>query len=368
MKKDLYVFYTVSFILGVVGGAYYTVSRDMVYERVGLDYLFMSLLVASETVPGFFAVIGGVVSDVIGRRRMLLLGTLSSIPLALIGFTGIEFISFLILVYGVLTSVAQPCIYGGLLHYTNSSGSAYSLMGVSSSLGWAVGGVFGGYMSKYLPYSTDMLILSLLAAVSYTFIYAPYPSEVAYPGAKLRDVTEGVRRVWMLFTVSLLSFTGTRFFFGNYVLVVRSVLGDPVLFGLVVNTIPALTGALIWPLIGRTSDKRNPSLLAAIAILEYALFIVLFLQVTDPLVIAVLWAFPIYPLLEQGLVISISRKLPGKLQSLASGVFTTSISAAGALILVLGKYFADIATIGYASLLILSCGLGFLILDTFKRE
>ncbi|MEL9909302.1 MAG: MFS transporter [Desulfurococcus sp.] len=368
MKKVLYVFYAASFMLGVVGGAYYTVSRDIVYKHVGLDYVFMSLLIASETVPGFFSVVGGMVGDVIGRRRMLLLGALSSIPLALIGFTSVEFIPLLILVYGVATSMAQPSIYGGLLHYTNSSGSAYSLMGVSNSLGWAVGGVLGGYMAEYLPYSTGMPLLGILAFTGYMFIYASYPGEVAYPGAGLRDVVEGVRRVWMLFTVSLLAFTGTRFFFSNYVLVVRSMLGDPVLFGLVVNTIPALTGALIWPLLGRASDKGNPSILTATAILEYALFIVLFLHISDPLVVAILWAFPIYPLLEQGLVISISRKLPGKLQSLASGVFTTSISVAGALILVLGGCFNNIAMIGYTSLFILFCSLGFLILGTSRRK
>ncbi|ACL10766.1 hypothetical protein [Desulfurococcus amylolyticus] len=89
---------------------------------------------------------------------------------------------------------------------------------------------------------------------------------------------------------------------------------------------------------------------------------------SDPLVVAILWAFPIYPLLEQGLVISISRKLPGKLQLLASGVFTTSISIAGALILVLGGYFNKIDMIGYTSLFILFRSLGFLILGTFRRK
>jgi MFS family permease len=113
VKKVLYVFYAASFMLGVVGGAYYTVSRDIVYKHVGLDYVFMSLLIASETVPGFFSVVGGMVGDVIGRRRMLLLGALSSIPLALIGFTSVEFIPLLILVYGVATSMAQPSIIRG---------------------------------------------------------------------------------------------------------------------------------------------------------------------------------------------------------------------------------------------------------------
>ncbi|WP_157861094.1 hypothetical protein [Desulfurococcus amylolyticus] len=64
----------------------------------------------------------------------------------------------------------------------------------------------------------------------------------------------------------------------------------------------------------------------------------------------------------------ISRKLPGKLQSLASGVFTTSISIAGALILVLGGCFNNIDIIGYTSLLILFCSLGFLILGIFRRK
>ncbi|WP_042667338.1 hypothetical protein [Desulfurococcus amylolyticus] len=108
MKKALCVFYTASFMLGVVEGAYYTVSRDIVYKHMGLNYIFMSILIASETMPGFFSVVGGMVSDIIGRRGMLLLGILSSMPLALIGFTSVEFIPLLILVHGVTTSMVQP--------------------------------------------------------------------------------------------------------------------------------------------------------------------------------------------------------------------------------------------------------------------
>jgi len=357
LKRALYVFYIASFMLGLVGGSYYTVSRNAVYAEEGLDYGFISTLVAFETIPGFFSIVGGAASDVLGRRRMLLLGASSSIPLILAGFSGLRLLPPLILVYGVLTSTASPSIAGGLLHYTNSSGSAYSVMAVANSIGWALGGILGGYLAALSPFTNSMILLGALVAVSYLVLYSAYPREVMYPGARLREVAEGARRVWLLFLASTLVFTGTRFFFSSYILNIRSMLGDPVLFGLVVNTLPALTGALLWYYIGRLSDRVNPVYLALAAIVEYIVFIVLFLNIYDPVIVSALWVVPIYPLLEQGLVISISRRLPGRLQSLASGVYTTSTSLAGFTILVLAGVITDLRGIGAVSIAVLLAGL-----------
>ncbi|ADV64943.1 hypothetical protein Desmu_0635 [Desulfurococcus mucosus DSM 2162] len=361
MDRVLLVFYAASLMLGIVGGAYYVVSRNAVYIEVGPDYAFMSLLVASETLPGFFSVVGGVLGDMLGRRRMIVLGALSSIPFIIAGMGGVRSLPYLILMYGVLTSMASPNVYGGLLHYTGSSGSSYSLIAVAGSIGWAIGGVIGGYMAESLSFTACMTVLAAMVSASYLAVYAAYPGKVTYPGASLMEVVDGAGRVWPLFLASVLSFTGVRFFFSNYVLALRSMLTDPVVYGLVVNTIPAITGAAIWPIIGRVSDNRNPVLLAMIAVAEYAVLIAVFLNLGDPVVVSVLWAIPIYPLLEQGLVISISRKLPGRLQSLASGVFTTSLSVAGFAILLLGRVLADINAIGWYSISILAASLSLML-------
>jgi predicted MFS family arabinose efflux permease len=329
-------FYTYFFLVNIGFGMYLTISRDMVREVMGYNYSFMTLVVASENIPLIFSFIGGGLGDVIGRRKLVLLGLLSSIPLFMMSRLSIEYLPLIASLYIFFWSLAQPSITGALLHATSSSGIQYSIYAVFGTIGWGLGGPLAGIITRYYGWSYSWITASIITLSAFIIAYAFFPQSVRGGEAGLRDIVRASKIVLPYFITSLLTMAGFLLFFGNYPLILRSRLHDPELYGLVYTFIPALIGIIARPLIGLLSEKTKPLNLAFTGIILYIVVIAgLYYSINmSVIVMIILWSIPAYPFIDQGFILTFSRSLPGSLQAFASGIWGTTLSIGGFLVLV----------------------------------
>lgn len=325
-------FYMYFFLVSLGFGMYLTISRDAVQALLGYEYSFMSLVVAAENIPMVFAVVGGGLGDHLGRRTMVLLGFFSSIPLLLMGVLPISYLPLLAAGYVFFWSISHPSITGALLHATRSSGIQYSIYAVFGTLGWGLGGPFSGLLIRIGGWSLAYYAAALTVLLGYVIAYVFFPRHVAGGGAGFREIVSASRRVVFFFVSSVLATAGFLLFFGNYALILRSRIGDPGLFGMVYTFIPSLLGIMARPFIGVLTEKTDPSRIALAGILFY-LVVATGLAYSTGILMIVLWALPIYPFLDQGFMLTFSRRLPGKLQAFASGIWSTALSLGGVVVL-----------------------------------
>ncbi len=325
-----------NFLLNMVIGMYMMLTRDYVKTALGYDYSFMTLLVASETLPSIMSVVGGSVGDIIGRRKVLGFSTLGSIPLALMGILKISHLPLLAGVYSVMISISLSSIMGALLHATKSSGRSYGYFMTYATLGWGLGGPLAGFLKPIIGLRNCFILVSLIYTVSILVPYFVFPEIVIGGEARLKDIIISAKTVIYIFIAGSLVFAGLNLFFGNYSLRLREISGSPEVFGIVYSLLPAIIGAITRPFIGILSDRIDPLNVALIGCIIEAICITL-LYYSWGLIAIIIWLIPAYPFLDQGYTMLLSRRLPRKLQALAAGVRVTMSSFGGLIVLVLAS-------------------------------
>lgn len=325
-----------NFLLNMVIGMYMMLTRDYVKTLLGYNYSFMTLLVASETLPSIMSVIGGSTGDIIGRRKVLGFSIVGSIPLALMGVLEIHYLPLLAGIYSAMISISLSIIMGALLHATKSSGKSYGYFMTYATLGWGLGGPLAGFLEPIIGLRNCFLLVSLIYVISILIPYSVFP-EIAIGGeAGLKDIIIGAKTVIYIFIAGSLVFAGLNLFFGNYSLRLREISGSPEVFGIVYTLLPAIIGAITRPFIGILSDRVDPLIVGLIGcIIEVVCIIMLYYS--WGLIAIIIWLTPAYPFLDQGYTMLLSRRLPGKLQALAAGVRVTMSSFGGLIVLVLAS-------------------------------
>ncbi len=325
-----------NFLLNMVIGMYMMLTRDYVMAVLGYDYSFMTLLVASETLPSIMSIIGGSVGDIIGRRKVLGFSIVGSIPLALMGVLEISYLPLLAGVYSAMISISLSIIMGALLHATKSSGRSYGYFMTYATIGWGIGGPIAGFLVSIIGLRNCFPLVSLIYALSIIIPLSVFPSVAVGGEAGLRDVFLGVKTLVYIFVAGSLVFAGLNLFFGNYSLRLREISGSSELFGVVYTLLPAIIGALVRPFVGIFSDRIDPLLVALIgSVIE--LICIISLYHSWGLLAILVWLTPAYPFLDQGYTMLLSRRLPGKLQALAAGVRVTMSSFGGLIVLLLAS-------------------------------
>jgi hypothetical protein len=328
-------FYTYFFLVNISFGMYLTVSRDMVNTLLGHQYSFMTLLVAAENIPLIFSVVGGGLGDVIGRRTVFLIGFLSTIPLILMGYLPLEYLPLMAGLYMFFWSLAQPSVTGALLHATSSSGIHYSLFAMSGTIGWGVGGPLAGIIITGYGWWGAWITTAAINLLGYIIAYIFFPRHVIGGGVHGRELVEALECVYIYVIAAILGVSGFLLFFGNYALVLRSRISDPGLFGLFYTFIPAILGLISRPILGYLSEKIDPRILALTGTVTYT-FVITGLYLSTGVLMLILWALPIYPLIDQGFMLTFSKKLRGELQSFASGLWSSMFSIGGLIVLLIG--------------------------------
>lgn len=361
-------FYVYILLANMVYGMYLVTSRDAVKSFMGFDYRFMTLLVAAENIPALFSIFGGGLGDVFGRRKTLFLGMLGAVPIFLMGATGIDYLPVLASLYILLWSISGPSVTGALLDATGSSGIHYSLYAMFGTIGWGLGGPVAGILTSRYGREIVFLLAGVSLFIGFLSAYIFFPRHAGGRGSTPRDILHGARLVLPIFIAGTFAMAGLTLFFGNFSLILREAAGSPEVFGLVYTLLPAILGTIARPVSGILSEKTKPINLALVAILTY-IVLVLALVYSSGILIFILWLIPVYPFIDQGFMMTISRRLPRKLQALAVGVWTTAMSFGGIIVLCLGftPITSSIYTITAASETMFILG-GLTLVYTMLRE
>ncbi len=329
-------FYTYMLLSSLVFGMYLVLSRDLIKTSLGYDYRFVTSLVAAETLPMLFSVLGGGLSDIIGRRKILIIGMTASIPLYLMSEYGLAYLPILAAAYITLWTTSSPAVTGTFLDVTSSSGMEYSLYAMFGSIGWGVGGLVAGLIKDALGAGLAFKLASAAISIAFLSAYLSYPKEHVSIRATPYEVFKGVRRVSLIFIAVVGLLASVNLFYGSFSLRLREIAGSATIFGLVYTTLPAIAGSLVRPVAGYLSDRFQPEDLLLLTAFAYILLFPL-MSMSYGLTAIILWLIPLYPFMDQGSMISVSRQLQSSLQGVAAGVISTASSVAGLLVLLASR-------------------------------
>ena len=149
---------------------YLEVERHVPLTIIGLTYLVTGLVTLVSQL------LGGRLTDLLGSKKVLLLGYGSSIVISIaLGLT-IEFrasVEFIILLYPVFSFVrtfSQPAAFA-IVAGENVSNlrTGFSIISIGGNLGWAIGPALGGILAQVYDYSA-VFLLSAVAAIIVTLI------------------------------------------------------------------------------------------------------------------------------------------------------------------------------------------------------
>ena len=361
-------FYTYMLLTSLTLGIYLVISRDLVKTVLGYDFRFMTSLIAAANLPLLFSIFAGGLGDVIGRRNLMLLGALASIPIYLMGVFSLSYFPLLTAAYMTLWAFASPSVTGAFLDATASSGLQYSLYSMFGVAGWGLGGLLAGYLKELIGVHLAFTIAAVILGAAFIAAFLTYPRGFTSEGAKVAEVFQGVRTSTTLFAVISLLMISINLFYGNYVLRLREIAGSTEMFGLIYTALPATMGVIVRPLAGYLSDKFSPKILLAFSLIGYTILFPL-MDLSYGLVAIIFWLIPLYPFQDQGSMMLLSRSLKLSLQGVAAGILYTASSLAGLVVLVVSEtpVVNDLNMITAFSELSALIGLVILLLSTKRK-
>ena len=333
------------FLYSSAYGSYVAVSRAMARDVLGADYTFLTYLIAAETVPSILAVFAGALADVVGRRRLMAIGFLSAVPLAVMARSPLQLYPLLAGLHVTLFTISSPSVTGTYLAATSSSGISYSYYGIGGSLGWAFGGVIGSALMGAFgaPASFTYSFMAVLAG--FTFAYICYPTHIDLgKAASFKESLRAVRfarnaLVPVILALIALELMWNASSYKIRVFVNSEGLGD-IVYGVIYVMVPGVLGAVLRPLAGYISDKYSVRSMFLISVLSYSAVFTAFTALPPPIFL-VAWFIPVYQFFDQAAMMGISRALPRKYQATAAGAMSTAWTLAGISVLVLSPFMAS---------------------------
>jgi len=352
-------FYVYRFLTALTYGMYLVASRDLVKVTLGNAYGFIGALVAAENIPAIVSVFVGGAADILGRRRVVLVGLLGVPALVLMSFTPIQALPVLAGAYVTFWTAAITAVTGAFLDRTKSSSKRYSIYAMFGSAGWGVGGVIAGAISQARGDRAVFLVAAAAFTAALLAAYFKHPGGGG--GVRFGEVLSGARKVLLPLLAIALTIAAADMFYGVFSLKLRSIAGSAELFGVLYAALPSVTGVLIRPLAGYAIEFFGPLKSFAAVIASYVTILPAMAVLTG-LPAIMLWAVPVWPFLDQSSTIMISRSLPRRLQSLAAGVITTAYSVGGAAVLVtsLTPALRSLWSAALTSLAMLACSAAFI--------
>ena len=333
------------FLYSSAYGSYVAVSRAVARDLLGADYTFLTYLIAAETIPSILAVFAGALADVVGRRRLMVIGFLSAVPLALMSCSPLQLYPLLAGLHVTLFTLSSPSVTGTYLAATSSSGISYSYYGIGGSLGWAFGGVIGSALMGAFGASVSFIYSFIAVVAGFTFAYICYPTHIDLgKAASFKESLKAVRYARNVLVPVILALIALELMWNasSYkirVFVNSEGLGDT-LYGVIYVMVPGVLGAILRPLAGYLSDRYNIRTMFLFSILSYSAVFTAFTALPPP-VFLIAWFIPVYQFFDQAAMMGVSRALPRKYQATAAGAMSTAWTLAGLSVLALSPFMGS---------------------------
>jgi len=138
-----------------------------------------TILLAAGLCSAASQAIGGALSDRLGRRPILLIGTLVSVFLfsglaALIGISApVWAIAVVYVASRLILTTTRPVIQAMVADFTPKEKltEAYGILRIGANAGWAAGPAIGGYLATFLPYGWLFGIAPLACGIVFLIIF-----------------------------------------------------------------------------------------------------------------------------------------------------------------------------------------------------
>jgi len=334
--NKILVLLTIANFMGSLGWSiYYSLSRPYYTNFLNATYSMVLVIASCEWLPGLTSFIWGYLSDRYGVKRILVIGILAY-ALSLVGVVELKYIPVIVALASLGWAIAWPAILASTSRLSNECiGRRYGFFALGGSIGWGLGGIVAGFIASYTSLRLTLIFSGLLAGLAYTlsyFVLSRY--EWKYATAKIMDVLKGVLG-YVALTCIVLTLSIDYAFNLISIKLYYEVNENVLLYGLVITSLPAFTGAIIRPIVGAIADKLGGVKTVLIAIIMYSLMYILasFLR---GYALTLLWIIPIYPFYDTGFIRLVSEISSKDRRGAAMGLINTSMSIAGSSIFVFG--------------------------------
>ena len=240
----------------------------LVGDQLHIPQEYLGTLITSYSVMlGVFALITGPISDMIGRRRILLFGTGAMCITLFLHYYVYDFITLLLaraltgMAGGMLSGVAPS--YIGDYFPSEKRGWANGMVMTGIAAGQILGIPFGTLLADWFTFSMPFVFFSLPMALSFllVFLYVPQPQVVREKQSSIR--TSVGRYIGMLRNTQTLAATGAycMMFMGITFYVIYLVVWIEDTFGATGKEVASLfavagiASVIVGPWAGRLSDR-----------------------------------------------------------------------------------------------------------------
>jgi len=146
----------------------------LILYKLGLPFWLIGIYYSAQMLINTISqVIGGVLTDILGRVKLMIIGNVGSVIVLLLTYFLIKFNVIVVMVllltqslFNSMFAVASSTIVGDLEKGLGNLIKAYSRIRVGANAGWALGPLISGYVMYYLGYGYVFLITALMALAS----------------------------------------------------------------------------------------------------------------------------------------------------------------------------------------------------------
>jgi len=290
----------------------------------------------------------GSMSDKIGARKpfMIMGFVVYAETFLLYSFvaSGIQYF-VLALVGAAFYAAALPAGQAYLTSGTEKKGERLGWFLVAQSAGWSVGafgsGVLYDMIGMFMIYRLASILCIVAAAI--TIVLVKEVAVVRTPtqektGARTVLRRPGIKTLLLAVTVSAIGNNAV-----SYVLaiIVADELGGLTAYAGYANGAATLLAVLIGGYVGKLADRKGAPMILVVAYLTYVGYATAFALATDPIVVTVLYALPIYPLASTGAYAFAASVSHDSERGTAMGLVSGVVNAGAAVGPIMGGLLAE---------------------------
>ncbi|MCD6502870.1 MAG: MFS transporter [Euryarchaeota archaeon] len=365
------------FFEGIADAVLFTLMTPMIKSLGGTD--FETLLAHTMYGIGMMtSFVWGSLSDVLGRKVFLRVGSAAFIPLMLMGLVlsgklnidPIPAFYILIFVYSALYAMTYPSLIAEASLESNPS-RAFGSVSFGDALGWGLGGVIAGAIVDRV--SMGALWAFICASLSY-LVFALLANTIKESRKEIRRKYKYKFRysaLMLLISVFFLNF-GREWVYGLFsIKTYLEILGGSTFYySIFVTMLPSVISALAVPIYARLTEKLGGLITYGLSIFLYSLLVPMMAMSTG-YVGLIIWVLPVWPAYDIGSKKSGEELVPKTARGKIIGAMTAMVEMA-MIIAAVGGYFSDILgrrfSIFLGGLLVVVAIVPYALIFYFKRR